>query len=102
MREGYGSHSVCLSVTKLAATYLVCESKVQHYKVPYGIPNACIVWILLKTLFSSVLGSFANAKLLDFSPSDSSITLHIGTLCTCVLYGIISVRGCGSAGSHSL
>ena len=32
---------VCLSVTKLAATYwyLVCESKVQCYKVPYGIPN---------------------------------------------------------------
>ena len=33
------SVSVCLSVTKLAATYLVCESKVQRYKVPYGVPN---------------------------------------------------------------
>ena len=31
---------VCLSVTKLAATYLVCESKVRRYKDPYGIPNA--------------------------------------------------------------
>ena len=30
MREGYGTRSVC--VTKLAPTYLVCESKVQCYK----------------------------------------------------------------------
>ena len=55
---------VSVSVTKLAATYLVCESKVRFYKVPYGIPNA-------------LLASFANAKLLDFSPSDSSMTLRI-------------------------
>ena len=43
MHEGYGSHSVCvcvcLSVTTLTATYLVCESKLQCYKVPYGVPN---------------------------------------------------------------
>ena len=26
-REGYGSRSVCVSVTKLAATYLACRSK---------------------------------------------------------------------------
>ena len=52
MCEGYGSHSVCLSVTKLAAaaTYLICEPKVQCYKVPYGVPNACIVWISPKLL----------------------------------------------------
>ena len=32
-------HSVCL--TKLITTYLVCESKIWCYKVPYGIPDAC-------------------------------------------------------------
>ena len=36
---------VCLSVTELAATYLVCKSKVRCYKVPYDISNLCIVWI---------------------------------------------------------
>ena len=41
--------SVCLSVTKLMATYLVCESKMWCYKVPYGVPNALFVWISLKT-----------------------------------------------------
>ena len=44
MREGYGSWfvylSVCLSVTMLAATYLVCASNLRCYKVPYGVPNA--------------------------------------------------------------
>ena len=46
MREGYGSWfvcpglSVCLSVITLAATYLVCESNLRCYKVPYGVPNA--------------------------------------------------------------
>ena len=48
MREGYGSHCVCvcvcvcvcLSVTTQTATYLVCESKSQCYKVPYGDPNS--------------------------------------------------------------
>ena len=40
--EGYSSHFVCPSVTKLAATYmyLVCESQVQCYKTPYGVLNA--------------------------------------------------------------
>ena len=66
IREGYGSHSVCLSVTKLAAIYLVYKSKLQCYMIPYGIPNACIVWIPLKTLCSPVLASFADSKLLDF------------------------------------
>ena len=31
---------VCLSVTTLAATYLVYESKLLCCKVPYGVPNA--------------------------------------------------------------
>ena len=70
MREGYGSCSVCvcvlsvcvsvcLSVTVLATTYLVCKSKVRCYEVPYGVSNLCIVWISLKTLCSPVLMSFA-------------------------------------------
>ena len=58
--------SVCVSIIKLAATYLVCDSKMQVCKVPYGVPNACIVWILLKMLCSPVLVSFADSKLLDF------------------------------------
>ena len=32
--------SVCLSVTALAATYLVCESNLRCCKVPYGVPNS--------------------------------------------------------------
>ena len=75
MREGYGSHSlcvcvclsVCLSVTTLTATYLVCESNLQCYKVPYGVPNAGFVWISQRALCSLVLASFADSKLFDFS-----------------------------------
>ena len=70
MREGYGSYSVCVcicvSVTTLTATYLVCESKMWFYKVPYGVPNVCIVYISLKMLCSPALASFADAKLLNF------------------------------------
>ena len=76
MREGYGSHFVCLSVTTLAATYLVCKSKVQYCKVPYGIPNACIVWIPLRTLCSLVLTSFADGKLLNFFPSGTQCSIY--------------------------
>ena len=57
---------MCVSVTELTATYLVCESKVRRYKIPYGVPNACIVWISPKTLCSPVLASFADSKVLDF------------------------------------
>ena len=61
--QGYDSHSVCL-LPKLAATYmyLVCESKVRCYKVPYGVTNAPIVW-MPKTLCLPVLASFADSKL---------------------------------------
>ena len=58
-----------MSVTKLAATYLVCESKVQLCEVPYGFSNTCIAWISLKMLYSLVLASFADAKLLNFFPA---------------------------------
>jgi hypothetical protein len=66
-RDNYSSRSVCPSVTTLTATYLlVYEYKVQCREVPYGVPNACIVYISLKTLRSPVLASFADCKLLDF------------------------------------
>ena len=55
MREGYCSWFVYLSVTTLAATYLVCESNLQCCKVPYGVPNAWFVWISPKTLCLPVL-----------------------------------------------
>ena len=59
MCEGYGSLSVCLSVTKLAATYLVCKSKLRYY-----------------TVCSPVLASFADGKLLDFSPSSTQRSIY--------------------------
>ena len=55
MREGYGSRSVCLSVTTLTATYLVFKSQVKCHRVLRDVFNRCIVWILLKTLRSEVL-----------------------------------------------
>ena len=73
MCEGYGSRSVCvcLSVTTLAATYLVYESRLLRYKVPYGVPNAWFVWISQKTICSPVLASFADLSFLTFSASGS-------------------------------
>ena len=56
---------VCLSVNSLTATHLVFKSKKQCYKVPYGDPNAYIVWILLTLPSLAVLASFADSKLLD-------------------------------------
>ena len=70
LREGYGAcmymYLFCMFVTTLPATYFVYKSKVRCYKVLYGVPNACFVWISLKMLCSPVLASFADAKLLDF------------------------------------
>ena len=46
------SVSVCVcvyvSVTALAATYLVCVSKVRHHRVPCRLLKICIVWTLLE------------------------------------------------------
>ena len=61
MREGYGSRSVwvccvCLYVTSLGSTYLIFESKVKCYKVPYGIPNGMHVLYGFR--------SFADSKIL--------------------------------------
>ena len=43
---------VCLSVTALAATYLICMSKVRRHRVPCRLIKLCIVWILLKIFYS--------------------------------------------------
>ena len=78
MRKGYSSSFRCvcvcvyLSLAKLAATYLVCLSKVRWYKVPYGVPNTCILWISLKTLCLPVLVSFADSNMAHV------ILLHTG------------------------
>ena len=47
--------SVCLSVTTLAAAYLVIKSQVKCRRVLYGVFDRCIVWTLLKILRSKVL-----------------------------------------------
>ena len=59
--------SVCLSVNSLTATYLVFKSKMQCHKVPYGDPNAYIMWILPTLLSLPVLALFADSKLLDLT-----------------------------------
>ena len=46
---------VVLSVTTLAAAYLVLKSQVKCHRVLHGVFNRCIVWILLKMLRSKVL-----------------------------------------------
>jgi hypothetical protein len=54
---------VCVSVTTLTATYLVCESKLRCYKIPCGIPNACVVWTLLKRFVLQFWRNFADSRL---------------------------------------
>ena len=71
---------VILSVTTLAASYLVYESNLRCCKVPYGVPNVWFVWISQKTLCSPVLASFANSKLLDFARASDSMTWRINRL----------------------
>ena len=88
---------VCLSVNLLAATYLVCKFKLWCYTIPYGIPNACIVWIPLKTLYSPVLASFTDGKLLDFFPSSTQGSVytkgHVPHCCsTCIQVPRFSFR----------
>ena len=69
MHEGYSSHSVCVcvSVIKIAAKYVphFQARNAMSYKVPYGDPNAYIVWISPTLLSLPVLTSFADSKLLD-------------------------------------
>ena len=51
----------CLSVTMLAATYLVFTSKMRRLRVLYGVFPIFNLWILLKMLCSKVLVSFTDA-----------------------------------------
>ena len=52
MREGYGSHRVCvsLSVPALAVTYLIYKYQMRSCRVPCGVTNVCIVWISQKKM----------------------------------------------------
>ena len=51
---------VYLSVTTLAATYLIYTSKIRCPRVLYGIFQIFNVWLLLKMLCFKVLASFAD------------------------------------------
>ena len=57
----------CLSIIKLAATYLSCKSKMRYHMVLYGVPNACIVWILPTPFSLPVMALFAVSTLLDLT-----------------------------------
>ena len=93
MREGYDSR--CLSVTTLAATYLVCESNLRCCKVTCGVPNAWFVWISPKTLRLLFFASFADSKLLDFSICINRTLrftryiryVHVRIICMCSRHG---------------
>jgi hypothetical protein len=50
--------------------YLVYESKVRCYKIPCGVPNACIVWISLKT------SALASLLMLDFSSTYTQCSIY--------------------------
>ena len=41
-----------LSVTTLAATYLICTLKTRYHRVLYGVFKTFIVWLSLKTFRS--------------------------------------------------
>ena len=59
MRKGYGNHCVCVSVTTLAATYVVYMSKARRHTVSCRLLKVCIVWTLLKMFRSGDMASFA-------------------------------------------
>ena len=50
---------VCLSVTTLAATYLVYMFKVRRYTVSCRLLKTCIVWASLKMFHSGDTAIFA-------------------------------------------
>ena len=61
--QGYGSRFVrlvCLSVTTLAATYLVFKLKSKCHWASRGDFFKLNVWIFLKTLCSKVMATFAD------------------------------------------
>ena len=52
--------TLCLSVTTLAATYLIYTSQVRCHRVVYGVFKILVVWLLLKMLCSKVLVWFSD------------------------------------------
>ena len=80
--RGYGNRSVCvsmcLSVTALAATYLVDMSKVRHYTVSCRLLKICILWTSLKMFHSGDMAPFAchdDQRLGSFSTKITQIVL---------------------------
>ena len=69
---------VCLSVTTLTATYIVCKAEVRyHNMVLYGVLQICNVWLSLKTLLSKVMALFAYHCCLPRSLTSSPWTEEI-------------------------
>ena len=59
MREGYGSHSVCPSVTALAFTYLIYTLKTRyHIRLLVAILTNELCGFLKNTLFKSYGDTF--------------------------------------------
>ena len=72
---------MCVSVTKLAATYLInfASPKCSYIKFLTGAPNALYCMDFAK---NALFSTFVDAKFLDFLPAGGSMTLHINrTLC---------------------
>ena len=63
-----------LSVITLAATYLICSSKIGRPRILYGVFQIFNVWLLLKMLCFKVLASFADHRSLPCSLTSSRWT----------------------------
>ena len=71
-----------MSVTVLAATYLVHMSKARHYIVSYGLLNICIVCTLLKMFHSGDMALSAchnDWRLGSFSTKNTPMVLDMIT-----------------------
>ena len=88
MCEGYGSYSVCLSVNKLAATYLVCKSKLRYYTIPYGVPNACLYGFRWKYFFRLFCRHLLMISFLTFRKWHSTFYLYERS-CIGAVYGML-------------
>ena len=55
-----------LSVTTLATMYLIYMSKIWCHRIVYGVFKVFVMWLLLKTLCSKVLASFADHDCLSY------------------------------------
>ena len=67
-----------MSVTALAATYLVYMSNVRRYTVSCRLLEVCIVYTLLKTFYSGDMASFAchdDRRLSSFSTKNTPMLL---------------------------